>query len=261
MKVIVSKIAIILFFGFSGNSKLEINNEINLDFPINKHGIFNESIQMFCAFLDTDGSSVKCNYNNKVDFKDQMLPIDIHQYYKNKGDEEYYTLLTKTIYGINQDVSYFTEERLSSIDYLEEVMPDNEISKNGNNYELEIGFGAPDIFYTLEFHTNNELNSRYPELVAYFKKHDNLDLEPGISVFQHNHTFGKVMGQKTTKMSLSISRYFDAGKDQTLVINYTLSFIHNLPPPIFGGGNFILKQMREGVIALVKDTRDVCEDL
>lgn len=261
MKVTIAKIAILLFFGFPGDQKLEITNEIDLDFPINKQGVFDESIQMFCAFLEIDGSPVKCKFNSEIDFKDQMLPIDIHQYYENKGDEEYYTLLTKTIYGIKQDVSYFTEERLSSIDYLEEVMPDNHISKNGDNYELEIGFGAPDISYTLEFYTNDELNIRYPELVAYFKKHDKIDLEPGISVFQHNHTFGKVMGQETTKMSLSISRYFEAGNNQTLVINYTLSFIHNLPPSFLGGGNFILKQMREGVTALVKDTRKVCENL
>ena len=109
------------------------------------------------------------------------------------------------------------------------------------------------------FYSNEELEKRYPELVAYFNSHDNTELKPEITVIQHNFQFGKVMGQKTSKMSLSITRYFGNGINRTLAINYTLSFIHNLPPAIFGGSNMLINQMREGVIAFVRDTRMVCE--
>ena len=260
MKLGVVKIAILLFLFKPGNQELLISNEENLNFPINYSGIFDKNIQMFYALLDKELNSVRCDYNGLIDFDAHMLPLDIHGYFDNRGEEEYYTLLTKTVYGLKQDISYFTEERLSDEKYLQETMPYNKLRKNENFYFLEVGFGAPDITYSLDFYSNNELIDQFPELVSFFQKNDNYAGEPAITVFQHNHTFSKVLGQKTSKMSMSITRYFNAGNNQTLVINYTLNFIHNLPPSLLGGGNLLINQMKEGVIALIRDTRNVCQN-
>ena len=190
-----------------------------------------------------------------------MLPLDVFDYYDNRGEEEYYALLTKTVYGLNRDVSFFTEKRLSDVNYLQKVMPYNKLSKNGSDYVLKVGFGAPDISYSLEFFDNYKMNERFPELTSYFRKFDRLQQDPAIMVLQHNHTFGKVLGQKTSKMSVSVTRYFDAGRGRTLVINYTLNFIHNLPPTLFGGGNILISQMQDGAAALVRDTQNVCKEV
>lgn len=259
MKIAITKIAILVFLFKPGDQELQISNEENLKFLINYSGIFDNSIQMYYALLDKELNSVRCDYNGLIDFDTHMLPLDIHGYYANRGEEEYYTLLTKTVYGLNQDISYFTKERLSDEKYLKEVMPYNKLSKNEDSYFLEVGFGAPDITYSLDFYSNDELKDQFPELLTYFQQYDNLNKEPGIAVFQHNHTFSKVLGQKTSKMSLSVTRYFDVGNNQTIVINYTLNFIHNLPPTLLGGGSLLINQMKEGVIALVRDTRNVCQ--
>ena len=261
MKIAIIKIAIFLVLSFSGDQGLKIFNENSLGFTINKQSIFGEDIQMFCALLAKDKSPVRCDFNGDINFHNQVLPMDIYNYYENRGDEEYYTLLTKTTYGLPQDISFFTSERLSNEHYLKEVMPNNKIQKVDDYYELEVGFGAPDITFTLDFFSNKELSEQFPDLVGYFKKHDFMDQEPAITVFQHNHKFSKILGQKTTKMSISITRYFDEGKDETLVINYTLNFIYNLPPAIFGGGDLLVSQMKEGVIALVRDTRAACQSI
>lgn len=260
MKIAIIKIAIFLLVGFSGDQGLKIFNENTLDFTINKQSIFGEEIQMFCALLEKDKSPARCDYNGDINFHRQILPLDIYNYYENRGDEEYYSLLTKTTYGIQKDISFFSSDRLSNEYYLKAVMPNNKIQKVDDYYELEVGFGAPDITFKLDFFSNKELSKQFPDLVDYFEKHDFIDQEPAITVFQHNYKFSKVLGQKTTKMSISVTRYFEDSKDQTLVINYTLNFIHNLPPAILGGAELLVNQMKEGVIALVRDTRTACQN-
>lgn len=254
-----SKIAIFLLIGFSSDSNLKIYHEQKLDFSIKKEDIFKEQIQMFYVLLEKDGSLDPQYSNADIDFESHILPLDVYEYYNKREDEEYFTLLTKTTYGFNQDVSYFTAERLSDEYYLQEIMPNNKLRKVDDHYDLKVGFGAPDISYSLDLFNTEEFNEQYPELVSYFKTNDGLDSQAKITALQHNYKFSKIMGQKTTKMSLSITRYFDAGYNKTMAINYTINFIHNLPPSIFGGSGLIKDQIEEGVIALVRDTRNVCQ--
>ena len=260
MKIAISLIAVFLISTISGEEALYIRDKEQLDFVVNSNKIFDEEIQMFCALLDKDQSTISCDFNGEVDFKKDILPLDILGYFDEKGEEKYYTLLTKTVYGFDRDVSFFSRDRLSDVEYLQSIMPHNKLSKMHNDYQLKVGFGAPDISYSLEFYDNCELHEMYPDLVNYFQKRDQIPSEPTIAAFQHNHTFGEVLGQKTSKMSISITRYFGIEAGRTLAVNYTLNFIHNLPPEILGGGNLIVKQMRKGVKALVRDTRLVCEE-
>jgi len=259
MKIAVIQIAIFLYIGMVGGDSYEIINEVGLNFSVEDDQIYDRNIKMFYALLDTEKNAVNCDFNCDIKFKEQILPLDMYNYYGKRGEEEYFTLLTKTVYSLDQDVLFFSKERLSDIEYLQEIMPSNKISKQGGSFDLKVGFSAPDISFTLNFLQKEELKCQYPELVRYFKSYDKIAVDPEITVFQHNHTFGKVLGQKTSKMSISITRYYGTGNSQTLAINYSLSFIHNLPPSIFGGGNLIINQMKEGVIALVRDTREVCE--
>lgn len=255
-------IILVYVFIFIGNplcEELNVIHERTLDFTIDKQGLFDDRIQMFYSLLDADHVLVDSKKNTKISFRNQILPLDIYQVYKNKGEEEYYSLLTKTVYSLPQDISFFTSQRLADVNYLQEVMPSNKIKKVNDHYELEVGFSAPDISFKLEFYTDSALTEQFPELLKYFQKYDNFEEKPSITIVQHNYRYSKIMGQKTSKMSVSISRYYDEGKNGTLVINYTLNFIHNLPPGLIGGANMLVNQMEKGMYALVRDTRFVCE--
>ena len=259
MKLMFIAIVSIILIGKQPSNDLMIASENQLDFQIEQQAIMGNKIQMFHALLNKDGSQADCDLNAPLAFEQEALPLDIFNYYENRGEEEYYTLLTKNVYGLNQDISFFTSSKLSDESYLQSVMPHNVLTKTEESYELEVGFGAPDISYTLDFYTETELTCQQPELAKYVKANDNTNLKASLTVVQHNYHFGKVLGQKTSKMSVSVTRYFDAGQGQTMAINYTLNFIHNLPPTLLGGGNLLVKQIKEGVIALVRDTRSVCE--
>jgi len=241
------------------NLPISINEETHLDFAINAPGVFEDKVQLYYALLTNDQMMLSSNFNENISFEKHFKPLDIFGYNERRGEEEYYSLLTKTVYGLPQNVSFFSKERLSDPKYLQQIMPSNQISKSENDYHLEVGFGAPDISYTLTFYNYAQLKMAFPDLTEYFQTFDGIEKEPGIVVVQHNHTFGKVMGQKTSLMSLSVTRYFYTGNSQTLVVNYTLSYIYNLPPTLIGGGGMLINQMKKGIIALVRDTRSVCE--
>ena len=246
-----------LFIGNPWSDELKVIHERSLDFTIDKLGLFEDHIQMFYSLLDEDHELVDCKNNNSISFSNQILPLDIYQVYENKDEDEYYSLLTKTVYGLPQDISFFTSERLCDVQYLQAVMPSNKIKKVNDHYELEVGFSAPDIDFRIDFFTNDELNEQFPDLINYFEKYDQYDANPTMTAVQHNYRYSKIMGQKTSKMSVSITRYFDEGKNGTLVINYTLNYIHNIPPGIVGGANMMVNQMEKGMHALVKDTRNM----
>lgn len=252
-------IYIVLFVGNLESDELNVTHELSLDFDIDKQRLFEDRIHMFYSLLDADHALVDSKNNTKVSFRTQILPLDIYQVYKNRGEDQYYSLLTKTVYALPQDISFFTSQRLCDENYLQLVMPSNKIKKINEHYELEVGFSAPDIEFKLEFYTDSALNKEFPELTKYFRNHDNFEKKPSITAVQHNYKYSKIMGQKTSKMSVSISRYYDEGQKGTLVINYTLNFIHNLPPGIVGGANMLVNQMEKGMYALVRDTRLVCE--
>ena len=252
-------IAVLLIVGSAGEKSLEIEHQDRLGFDIQYEDVFDEKVQMFCSLMDSEQKLVSCSANNALDLIDQILPLDIHCYYEDKREEEYYTLLTKTVYGINKNISFFTKERLSHISYLQDVMPHNNLRKEGNHYELKVGFGAPDISYTLDVFDADSFNASFPGLEKYFAEYDHIELDPQLIVVQHNFDFSKVLGQETSKMSISISRYFEYKTGQTLIINYTLNLIYNLPPKLFGGGELLVNQMKKGIVALVRDTRIVCQ--
>ena len=245
---------------FPGNAPITINDEKKLNFPINTTGVFDDKVQLYYSLISDEQQILSSNFDEKLSFERHFKPLDVFTYDQHKGEDQYYSLLTKTVYGLPQHVTFFSKERLSDPRYLKKVMPYNEIIKSGNDYHLTVGFGAPDISYTLSFFTSTEFQEVYPGLAEYFHQFDGNPAEPNMVVVQHNHTFGKVLGQKTSKMSISVTRYYDAGDHQTLAVNYTLSYIYNLPPAIFGGSTLLINQMKKGIVALVRDTRAVCQE-
>ena len=246
-------LTLLLFkLGSSNESHLEMENRFNFE-PVGK-----DNIQIFHALLDKDQLPISITNNGHVDFEKDMLPLDIYGYYNDRTDEDYYALLIKTSYVIDQDISYFTEERLSSLNYMQSVMPHNKISKSADEYHLKVGFGAPDITFTMDFFDEEVLAKQYPDLYQYFSQNDNIDLPVQLNQIQHNTRFGTVMGQKTSKMSVSVSRYFREGDNKTRIINYSLNYIHNIPPVLLGGSSLLLRQMKKGIVTLVQDTKNYC---
>lgn len=219
-----------------------------------------DSIYFFHALLDKKDHLNEGTSNSTFSFSNHAQPLDLYNYWNTRNDEKYNILFTKTAYVLNQSMDFFSENRLSNPEFIAKTMPSAKINKTDSVYHLAFGFGIPDIDYTLRFYTNDQFDLKHPLLNDYFSLYDGLELKPGLIVIQHNFNYSRVMFQKTSKMSVSISRYFSASEEKTLVFNYTLNYIHNMPPALLGGSDFLLDKIKEGIQIIIEETQYLCEN-
>lgn len=238
--------------------ELKWKNIETLEFDFPKEEYSSDSIFFYHALLKRTANKEPLDEAPSFSFPDQAKPLDLYDYWDQKGEEQYDVLLTKVGYVLDQPISFFSEERLADPGYISQTMPSAKIKRIDSVYHISVGFGAPEIDYTLHFYSLEEFESQYPKLKDYFKKYDGLALIPSLIVVQHNFKYGKVMFQETSKMSISISRYFQLNKEQTLVFNYTLNYIQNIPPSFIGGSDFLIAKIKDGIKGLIDETQYIC---
>ena len=253
-----------MFFLFAMTSVAQQRHELKwknietLEFDFPSEDYTSDSIFFYHALLKrtADGGSLvdipSCS------FTDHAKPLDLYDYWEHKGEEQYDVLLTKVAYVLEKPIHFFSEERLADPGYISQTMPTAEIERIDSIYHISVGFGAPEIDYTLHFYSLEKFENHYPEVKKYFKKYDGVGLSPHLISVQHNYQYGKVMFHQTSKMSISITKYFQLDKEQTLVFNYTLNYIHNIPPSFIGGSDFLIDKMKKGIKALIDETQYIC---
>ena len=238
--------------------ELKWKNIETLEFDFPKEDYTNDSIFFYHSLLKRNVNEGPLDEAPSFSFPDHARPLDLYHYWEHKGEEQYDVLLTKVAYVLDKSIDFFSEERLADPGFISQTIPTAKIKHLDSIYHISVGFGAPEIDYTLHFYSHEEFGSQYPQLKNYFKKYDDIALSPSLIVVQHNYQYGKVMLQKTSKMSISISRYIQLNKDQTLVFNYTLNYIHNIPPSFIGGSDFLIDKIKEGIKALIDETQYIC---
>lgn len=238
--------------------ELKWKNINSLVFDLQQKQYTTDSVCFYHCLLMRTADFEQVAGESTFSFPIHAQPLDIYEYWEQKGEEQYDVLFTKVAYVLDQPVNFFSKKRLSDPDYISQTMPDAKIKQNDSTYHISVGFGAPDIDYTLNFHSPEEFEYYYPKLPDYFKKYDGLDQLPNLIVVQHNYHYGKVMFQETSKMSISISRYFPLNNTQTLAFNYTLIYIQNMPPSFIGGSDFLIEKIKVGTKALIEETQYIC---
>ena len=238
--------------------ELQWKNIETLEFDFPKEDYTSDSIFIYLSLLKRTTIEGPLEETPNFSFPDHAKPLDLYDYWEHKGEVQYDVLLTKVAYVLDKPIYFFSEERLSDPSYISQTMPSAKINRIDSIYNISVGFGAPEIDYTLHFYSPEEIEFQYPKLKNYFKKYDGLELTPNLIVVQHNFKYGKVMFQETSKMSISISRYFQLNKEQTLVFNYTLNYIHNIPPSFIGGSDFLIAKIKDGIKGLIDETQYIC---
>ena len=237
--------------------ELNWKNCETLEFDYPKDAYSSETIFFFHSLLKRNANGEPVAETPSISFSEHVKPLDLYEYWEHKGEEQYDVLLTKVAYVLDKPIDFFSEERLADPGYISKTMPAAKINRVDSIYHISVGFGAPEIDYTLHFYSPEEFENHYPELNKYFKQYDGLSLTPNLIVVQHNYQYGKVMFQNTSKMSISVSRYFALNEEQTLAFNYTLNYIHNIPPSFIGGSDFLIDKIKKGIKALVDETQYV----
>ncbi|WP_020531769.1 hypothetical protein [Flexithrix dorotheae] len=257
-------IAALIFLG-SINAEPVLKKENRLEFQIDETILNGKDIQYYLILVDKEGKVISETKENESEFsfEKQVKPFDIYNYWDKKGDEEYFILMTKVAYVVDKDISFFSEKKLSDVNFLNERLPDYKIEETGDKkYKIHCGFLAPSFEYDLSFY--RPPYSQHPEIKSLVQ---NICIEqintklpmPSLTLVQHNYNFSRVLMQKTSKMSVSVSNFYAFEEDKTLEINYTLNYIYELPPKFLGGHDLVINEILDGIKGLIIKTRELSQ--
>lgn len=256
---IISLFFILNFSSSKYTSQLNVVRENNIHFGTNSRVINDYDLQYYIEIRDKNMQPIE-GYNRQTkDFEYYFKPLDVYDYWGKKGEEDYYIILNKAIYLMEEKVDYFTESLLTNEGFIQQTLPKYNITRvDDKEYHIECGTFAPDFDYSLAYFQAPYTDRQILPVIEYIKK---LNPELGVPktlTLQHNYNFGKVLFQKTSKMSIAVFAYYPYGENRTLVLNYTLNYVHNLPPKIMGGYKIMMQEIVEGMRDLVLQTRRVC---
>ncbi|UZR93361.1 hypothetical protein [Chondrinema litorale] len=264
----MSKLFFLLFLtsvclSFSKDSKSYLlQTETDLYYPINYGQLDDGKVQIFVGLLDEKLHRISTDRSSNFDFFKEAKPLDYYNYWEQKGEEDYYILLTKVVYVLDKEVDFFNESLLTNLEFLQKKMPDYDLEKiSTNKFHIDCGFLSPSFDYDLNFYRPPFTDNRVSRIEEFVKQINPELGSPTLSVLQHNHSFSRVMMHKTSKMSVCVSNYYPYGDEKTIEVNYTLNYIHELPPNFLGGYKLLLKEIKSGIVDLIVNTRAVCATL
>ena len=234
----------------------EVVVENNLSFSTQALELDEQNIQLYMVLVDKQQKPVCMESGDNFSFEKEGLPFDLSDYWINRGQENYHILMSKAVYQVDVEASFFTQERLSDVGFVNRTFSGPEIRKiDKNTFQVSGGTFNPDFKYDMFFYRNGDLSGKVRNLVNYAKKKNPELGSPVLTSVQHNYDYGRVMFHKTSKMSVTLSNYY-AINSKTVVVSYTLNYIHNLPPALLGGPEALVGEIKGWIKNCVIKTRE-----
>ncbi len=185
------------------------------------------------------------------------LGMDYPRYWSNRGDDRYSVMLGRAAFTIDKPVEYYTRERALNVDRLNRLMPEFPLKKLGTETGLFKSESAPSCKIKIETFSKADvlkLEVTRPELQFPERLHPELGT-PDFLVLQNNFDFDRIFGFRTSQGAITLSAHYRYSPEQTLVLVYSLGFLHNLPPDLWGGAQLVMDTSRDATLVLVERLR------
>ncbi|MEQ1731350.1 MAG: hypothetical protein ABL982_23515, partial [Vicinamibacterales bacterium] len=149
-------------------------------------------------------------------------------------------------YTLDKDASFFTQERVTDLAYVQAIAPDMKVSQQ------------PDGGFVVGRTPANRFSVRFFTDTSGFPAQTKLAHEPGPPsslVIQQNTGFSRVMGWRTAEASITWTLHHALAPGRTRVTVLTVSYLHNLPPFFLGGEARMFRETMENAQALISRLR------
>jgi len=223
-------------------SKLERNLNYAVDYPTLEKGDF----QYFYALLKESENLFSDQSETPVEeLIKTFLPLDTKNLWDPK--EGNFLAVAKVSHLLPVNLSQVSEEKLTSVKHFEKTLPRYKVTKkDDDSFHVGGSLITPDFNVTITF-----LGPDHP-YVQMIPLIDREKLKTGkIKVsFMHQDKFGKVLFFRTAKSSSALIIYENVGPKKTLVTQYILSNIINVPTK-----DLIRKGMIQNLNDVVKGSR------
>jgi hypothetical protein len=181
--------------------------------------------------------------------------FDVHDVWK-RLDEPANVVLSRLVYTIEKDVSFFTEARARDVDYINAIAREAKVSRNDDGT-----FRAsqmPANTFRIEYFDAARVKATAPLLPGLAKVLELSGIEgaPHAVIFQENRDFDRVMGFRTAEGSFTWTAHYSAGPGRTRLVVFIMSYLRTLPPFFMGGEKRVFRESTEGARVLIDRLRE-----
>jgi len=221
-------------------------------FPVNESVIARGTPQYFSQFIDKDGHPLQSQA-----FQDS-LTLDFPGYFQSRGRDDYAVMLGRVVFTVNNPITHYSRARLLDLQRMNQLIPEFPARRAPHEGPgVFTSNGSPSCKFKIEVFTREELlalgNSR-PELRYAEKFHPDLGVPDVVSI-QHNYDFGRVLGFKTSRGAITLTAHYARPPQQTLISTFSLGYLENTPPAIWGGPQLVMNTSRDTTLILIERLR------
>lgn len=166
-------------------------------------------------------------------------------------DDPYLVVMSRLVYTVERDVSFFTETRARDVSYLKQVAPDVGVRLDPDG-TFRVSRTPSHRFKLAWF--DEPAAGKDPQLTAFFGL-----LPPGEKpasiVLQKNFDFARVMGWRTGERAITFTAHFAIAPGRTRVVVCSMSLLHHLPPFFLGGRGRVFHESVDGAGTLIAQLR------
>lgn len=205
-------------------------------------------VQYFYALLEPEPSPEK-NATFTL-----FRPFDLPDVW-GRLDAPTHVVLSRIVYTVEKDVSFFSEARVRDVGYINGVAKEMEVVKREDG-SFRVG-KMPANTFTIEYFDAARLAQGATELPAIKRLLEltGVTEPPASVVFQHNRDFSRVMGMRTAEAGFTWTAHYALSPGRTRLVVFTMSYLRTMPPFFLGGARRVFRESTEGARVLIDNLR------
>lgn len=216
---------LVLFASAALAAEPQMRRETSLDFAVDEAFQNDGGVQYFYAFAEP--AEVADAGVGSALAKLRVLDD------KAKPGEQLHAVMSRIVYTLERDVSFFTETRARDVSYINTIAP-----------EVKARVDIDGVFHVTKSPANRFTIEWQKPVSAKSPFHAFLSegAEPDSIIVQRNSDFARVMGFRTAERSVTWTAHVSLGVGRTRVFVCTTSLMHNIPPGFMGGKERVYKE-------------------
>ncbi|MGV3622413.1 MAG: hypothetical protein ACO1OB_16465 [Archangium sp.] len=161
---------------------------------------------------------------------------------KAKGGEALHAVMSRIVYTLERDITFFTEARARDVNYINTIAP--EVKATVDAKGVFRTHKPPANSFTIEWQKPLREGSPYRQFLP-------PDVEVDSLIIQRNSDFDRMVGFKTAERAVTWTAHQSLGEGRTRVFVVTMSLMHNIPPGFMGGKDRVYKEAVESATQLI----------
>ncbi|MDP2272421.1 MAG: hypothetical protein Q8N23_32745 [Archangium sp.] len=171
-------------------------------------------------------------------------------------DDPYVVVMSRLVYTVERDISFFTEARARDVSYLQQVAPDMGVRLEPDG-TFRVNRTPSNRFKLTWF--EEPVAGKAPAMTAFFGLLPQ-GAKPASVVLQKNFDFARVMGWRTGERAITYTAHFAIAPGRTRVVVCSMSLMHHLPPFFLGGRGRVFRESVDGAASLIGQLRAWTEE-